>query len=75
LRIVTKRIDGYSPRPVIVEGAAVLRVLTAIGRSPEFVIYVTNENAPESHGDLAADLEHRTQKWTPLLGSIRCSRS
>jgi hypothetical protein len=64
-RIITKRIDGWNPKPVIVDGASVLRLLTATGRSPDFVIYVTNKNAPESYGDLAADLAAYDAEFAP----------
>jgi hypothetical protein len=63
-RIVAKRVDASS-RPVIVEGTAVLRLLTDLERKPDFTIYVTNKDAPESHGDLLRDLKAYYAEFLP----------
>jgi hypothetical protein len=62
-RIIKKRID--IPRPVIVEGCAVLRLLADLNRSPDFLIYLTSQDAPIVHGDLAADLTAYDAKFSP----------
>lgn len=56
-RIIAKRVDASWPRPVIIESAVVQRLLSELGRSPDFTIYITNRDAPQSHGDLLADLK------------------
>jgi uridine kinase len=45
-RIVEKRLG--KPLPVFIEGVAILRLIEAIGRRPDFVIYVSNTNYSES---------------------------
>ncbi len=55
-RIIAKRVDRIFPRPVIIEGATVLRMLADLKRKPDFVIYITNKHAPESCDCLAVDL-------------------
>jgi hypothetical protein len=62
-RILKKRID--IPRPVIVEGCAVLRLLSGLTRSPDFLIYVTNNDAPVVGGELATDLAEYDEKFSP----------
>jgi hypothetical protein len=64
-RIVAQRVDSQYPRPVIVESAVVLRLLSELGRSPDFTIYVINKDAPESDGDLLADLNAYYAKFSP----------
>ena len=62
-RIIAKRVD--IPRPVIVEGCAVLRILSELNRSPDFTIYVTNQDAPVVHGGLSADLAAYDAEFSP----------
>jgi ABC-type phosphate/phosphonate transport system ATPase subunit len=64
-RIIAKRVDAYSPRPMIIESAVVLRVLAELKRKPDFTIYITNQDAPESHGDLLADLNAYEAQFRP----------
>jgi predicted AAA+ superfamily ATPase len=64
-RIIAKRVDAYSPRPVIVESAVVLRLLAELGRRPNFSIYISNQDAPESHGDILADLNAYELNFRP----------
>ena len=45
-RLVAQRLA--KPRPVIVEGVAVLKTLQSIGRTPDLLVYVTNANNPGS---------------------------
>jgi hypothetical protein len=63
VRIIDRRLD--IPRPVIVEGCSVLRLLSGMGRKPDFLIYVTNQSAPKPHGDLAADLAAYDAEFSP----------
>lgn len=44
--VITRRLD--KPRPVIVEGVAVLRLLQDLAVKPNYVIYVSSSDAPES---------------------------
>lgn len=64
-RIIAKRVDAYSPRPVIVESAVVLRLLAELERSPDFMIYITNKDAPKSRGSLLADLKAYEAEFSP----------
>ncbi len=64
-RIVAKRVDAQNPLPVIVESAVVLRLLAELNRRPDFTIYVTNKDAPESRGDLLADLNAYYAEFSP----------
>jgi hypothetical protein len=64
-RIITEQVDVYS-RPIIVEGAAVLRLLGEMGRHPAFRIYISNKDAPELEDDLAADLARYEAEFSPL---------
>lgn len=45
-RIIDKRLN--IPRPIIVDGLAVRRLLKQLGHNPEYVIYVTANDTPES---------------------------
>jgi hypothetical protein len=63
-RIIAEQVDIYS-RPVIVEGAAVLRLLSGLGREPAFTIYVSNKDAPELEEDLEADLVSYEAEFSP----------
>lgn len=62
-QIISARLE--KPRPVIIEGAVVLRVLSELGRSPDFIIHVRNDDAPESSGTLAAELKRYEAEYTP----------
>ena len=64
-RIIAKRGDAHSPCPVIIEGAAVLRLLAELERHPDFMIYITNKEAPASQGSLLADLEAYEVQFSP----------
>src|SRR5688500_11872965 len=49
--VIASRIDGDdmdTRRPVIVDGIALRRLLGRLGRKPDFVIYVTHRDPPES---------------------------
>jgi len=62
-RIISRRMA--IPRPVIVEGCAVLRLLAELNWSCDFLIYLTSQEAPLVHGDLAADLSEYDAKFSP----------
>jgi hypothetical protein len=62
-RIIDRRMQ--IDRPVVVEGVTVLRLLASINRKPDFLIYVTNESAPEMRGSFAADLGAYDAEFTP----------
>jgi uridine kinase len=62
-RIIEKRLR--KPRPVIVDGAAVLRLLASIRQRSDFAVYVTHPDAPESHGTLADDLAAYDAEFSP----------
>jgi uridine kinase len=61
-RIVEKRLG--KPLPVFVEGVAILRLIEAIGRRPDFVIYVSNANYSESR-TLAEQLAQYDAEFRP----------
>lgn len=63
-RIISRRMT--IPRPVIVEGCAVLRLLARLNWSSDFLIYLTSREAPPVHGDLAVDLLEYDARFTPL---------
>src|SRR5262245_51108438 len=46
-RIITHRLSR--PRPVIVEGPALLRLFCKLNRNPDFLIYVRNTESEGSH--------------------------
>ena len=62
-QLIEKRLK--KPRPVIVEGASVLRLLADLNRNADFLIYLTNQNAPEIGGSLALDLANYHASFTP----------
>lgn len=53
------------PRPVIVDGCAILRLLSQLQRVPDFLIYVTAQDAPSISGSFLADLESYDLKYAP----------
>ncbi|WP_025660188.1 hypothetical protein [Rhizobium sp. IBUN] len=67
-QVVGSRLDKDDPdwrRPVIIEGSTVLRLLASLGRKPDFIIHVVNNEAPESSGALAKDLKSYDAKYAP----------
>lgn len=61
-RIISQR--QSKPRPVIVEGVAVLQLLESLGRKPELLVYVTNSN--HSGGStLAKAIEQYESSFNP----------
>ena len=61
-RIISQRLS--KPRPVIVEGVAVLQLLQSLGRKPDLLVYVTNSN--HSGGStLAKALEQYESSFKP----------
>jgi hypothetical protein len=54
-RIIDKRLCGGSPRPVIVEGIAILRLLAKLRHTPDFVVHVSNVLVT-SAGNLAEEV-------------------
>lgn len=62
-RIIKFRMNR--PRPVIVEGTTVLRLLKSTGHRPDFHIHVTNGNAPKSTGKLEADIAGYNAEFEP----------
>ncbi|WP_075292043.1 AAA family ATPase [Pararhizobium arenae] len=67
-QVISSRLDRADPdwqRPVIIEGATVLRLLASIGRKPDFIIHVVNHDAPESEGTLAEDLKSYEVAYAP----------
>jgi len=68
-RVIEARIGHGGP--VIVEGVVLLDVLTQIGRSPDFLIYIRGESAdPDEDEDIAA-LEPDFQRVVREYGSRR----
>lgn len=57
--------DAVWQRPVIIEGSTVLRLLANLNRKPDFIIHVTNDDAPESSGPLADDLASYDAQYAP----------
>jgi hypothetical protein len=62
-RIIERRLS--IPRPVIIEGCAILRLLFLVDRKPDYLIYATNTNAPKPHGGLATDLAAYDAEFLP----------
>ena len=65
---IGSRIDEEDPdsrRPVIIEGSTVLRLLARMGRRPDFIIHIKNDDAPESSDTLAADLAQYEAEFSP----------
>lgn len=62
---VTARLDGGSPRPVIIEGVVILQILERIRRKPDFEIHVTNPDAPESDGKLWEQIVQYEENYSP----------
>jgi hypothetical protein len=53
------------PRPVIVDGVAVLRLLADLGRAPDYMIYVSSKDAPLSRA-LTEELQSYEASFSPL---------
>ncbi|TYC52827.1 AAA family ATPase [Rhodobacterales bacterium] len=67
-QIIAARLDKPDPtrqRPVLIEGAAVLRLLEAVGRRADFIIHVTSADAPENPDPLAKDLKDYEARYSP----------
>jgi hypothetical protein len=62
-RIISQRLA--IPRPVIVEGCAVLRLLAELNWSSDFLIYLASQDAPVVHGTLATDLSEYDAEFAP----------
>lgn len=61
-RLIEKRLA--KPRPVFIEGVAILRLLDEMGRIPDFTIYVRNSNY-EPDGSLAQMLDDYDAEFRP----------
>jgi hypothetical protein len=59
------------PRPVVVEGVAILRLLQSLAFRPDYVIYVSSSDSPESRSlkkELAAyDVDFRPSTSADLV--------
>ena len=64
VRIIDARLRSGMPRPIIVEGTAVLRLLAQIRRTPDFVIHISNTLVTD-RGSLAAEISEYESKFTP----------
>ena|SRR5215211_1057977 len=67
-RIIDGRIKRTSPRPVLVEGVTVLRLLHNLKRLPDYVIYVSStiEKQPDDLEEgFEADLLEYEEKFAP----------
>ena len=67
-QVIATRLDQDDPerqRPVVIEGANVLRLLDRLGRRPDFIIQVINGDAPASNPRLARELECYEAEYTP----------
>ena len=65
--LIASRIDGPDwRRPIIIEGSTVLRLLSDLGRKADYLIHVTNPDAPESRGSLVTDLERYDAEFAPI---------
>lgn len=62
-RIIARRLA--IPRPVIVEGVTVLRLLSTLGRKPDFLVYVRNPSSTGSDS-LTEDFRTYEQSFDPL---------
>ncbi|WP_406855185.1 hypothetical protein ABEG18_21985 [Alsobacter sp. KACC 23698] len=63
-RIIDDRLQGCFPRPIIVEGIAVLRLLKKVQRAPDFVIHVTNRLVLDA-GNLIDEMEAYDAEFRP----------
>lgn len=64
--------DSDWRRPVIVEGATVLRLLDSLGREPDFIIHIINECGSEGRGALADDLRQYEAEYAPATEAHLC---
>lgn len=74
-QVIGSRLDRPDPdwqRPVIVEGSTILRLLNNLGRKADFIIHVTNDDAPESISTLAEDLKRYDAEYAPALRADIC---
>jgi len=66
-QVIGTRLDQEDPerqRPVVIEGATVLRLLDRLGRRPDVIIQVINGDAPASNPRLAKELESYEAEYT-----------
>lgn len=64
-RIIDARLQSGIPRPIIVEGTTVLRLLAQIDRSPDFVIYISNTLVEKPISDSAAEVIAYENEFKP----------
>ena len=62
-RIITYQLG--IPSPVIVEGCGVLRLLSQVNRSSDFLVYVTSKDAPGVDRNFATDLAKYDAEFSP----------
>jgi len=74
-KVIAARLDKADSdwqRPVIIEGATVLRLLASLGRKPDFIIHVINECGFEGRGALADDLRRYEAEYAPAKEAHLC---
>ncbi len=63
---IASRVDRQNPRPVIIESAVILRVLSEIGRTADYYIHVSSdEEADVIDSDERADVERYDTEYAP----------
>ena len=62
--IIASRLE--IPRPVVVEGVAILRLLQSLAFRPDYVIYVSSDHAPESRS-IKNELAHYEAEFKPTI--------
>lgn len=64
--VIASRVDRQNPRPVIVESAVILRLLSEIGRLADFYIHVgSDEESDLTESDERADVARYETEYAP----------
>lgn len=73
VRIIDRRIKNYSEdgRPIIVDGLAILRLLSKLQREPDFMVYVSNTLVEEA-GNLAREVTAYDREFRPKERADLC---
>lgn len=72
-RIVASRLDREHPRPVIVEGVAVLELLEQLGRTAHALVYVENSDNPIAPSEAVLEYERRFEPVQKAAFLVRLS--
>lgn len=72
-RIVASRLDREHPRPVIVEGVAVLELVEQLGRTAHGLVYVENTDNPIAPSEAVLEYERRFEPVQKAAFIVRLS--